>query len=615
MMKTMRNAAKPVYLVVILAFVGTIIFAWGMDITSKGQRPPNAVGSINGQEISVDLFYSTYEAKYQDLLQTNNDPGEDDLDRIRDDAWNSLVGQALIAQQVTRNNIRLTSEELAEYVKAMPPSEFYNAEDLQTDGQFDRIKYQNYLQDLATNPDPRADQMLLWIESSVRSQVLTNKLQLYVVSTAFVSRAEVRQNYLEQNEKVKVKYVLVSDGDVDTMNIEITDEMMTARYEKDKAELYKRDETATLKYVSFPIEPSAADKDSVKKAIDEIYNRVKAGEDFAELAKTYSQDPGGATGGDLGWFGKGRMVKPFEDAAFALKKIGDVSEPVLSRFGWHVIKLTGRKTENDKNGNPEEQIQASHILLKTEASETTRTEIREKAQAFKEQVLQAKDFQAAAEQNNLTMQTTNPFSPGNPIPGFGQNQQLSDFAFSAKPNTVSEVIDNKSALIVASPGLKKPAGFLEFDEVKQRISRQIHRELVNEKTYVKGDSLLGLLKDKNLTFEAMAKQANLPIKETKPFARHEFVENIGSDPDFIGAAFNLSSASPLSDPIKGRTGCYLMQLVERQGLDESKYTAVADSLYQDALGKKRNETWSKWYREIYNKAEIKDYREEVFGTS
>ena len=68
MMNTIRNAAKPVYVVVIVAFVGTIIFAWGMDLTSKDKRPPNAVGRINGQEISLEIFYNSYESKHNEFL-------------------------------------------------------------------------------------------------------------------------------------------------------------------------------------------------------------------------------------------------------------------------------------------------------------------------------------------------------------------------------------------------------------------------------------------------------------------------------------------------------------------------------------------------------------------
>jgi len=146
MMKTIRNAAKPVYIVVIIAFVGTIIFAWGMDIGSKSKRPPNAIGRINDQDIPIELFSRTYESKYQELIKTNTDPGEEDLQKLRDDTWNTIIGQTLLAQAITKNNIQLTNEELAEYVKVLPPNELYESPDMQTDGKFDPQKYQNLLQ-------------------------------------------------------------------------------------------------------------------------------------------------------------------------------------------------------------------------------------------------------------------------------------------------------------------------------------------------------------------------------------------------------------------------------------------------------------------------------------
>ena len=100
MMHKLRTAAKPVYMVVIVAFVGTIIFAWGMDLTSNQQRPPNAVGIINGREISMEMFYNSYEPKYRELLQTNNDPSETDIESLRGQTWNAILGQVLMGQQI-----------------------------------------------------------------------------------------------------------------------------------------------------------------------------------------------------------------------------------------------------------------------------------------------------------------------------------------------------------------------------------------------------------------------------------------------------------------------------------------------------------------------------------
>ena len=614
MMHTIRNAAKPVYVVVIAAFVGTIIFAWGMDITSKGKRPPNAVGKINGREISLDMFYNSYESRYNDFLKDNPDPSDEDYKRLRDETWNSIVSQTLLAQQIRENNITMTDEELAEYVKYVPPRELYEYEDLQTDGKFDQIKYQNFLQNLASSPDPRAEQQLFWIEQSVKSQILVSKLQELILNTAVVSKQDIYEQYRDQNEKVKVKYIFISESNVDTSDINITDDELLARYEQDKESKYKTDETATLRYVSIDKKPSQADMDSVKQEIYTLYEKIKKGEDFAKLAEKYSQDASGKDGGDLGWFGKGRMVKPFEEAVFALKKIGDVSEPVKTQFGWHIIKLTGKRTNKNKKGENEPEVKASHILLKTELSAKTLAKLKEKAEKLREQAI-ADGFDTMAEANKLDVKETRPFSPGGFIPGIGPNQELNEFAFKAKKGSISNVIDNRKSLIFATPGTRKPAGYVSFEEIKDQIYSKIHREKVVEKTYVKGEEFYQLMTSKNLTFEQMAKKAGLPVLETKKyFTRNEFVENVGRDPAFIGAAFNLSKQNRFSKPVKARSGCYLMELIDKQEIDEQKYSAIADSLYNDARKKSRQEAWSQWYKNIYKNSEIEDFREDVFGS-
>jgi len=613
MMKTIRDSAKPVYIVVIIAFVGTIIFAWGMDIGSKGKRPQNAIGRINDQEISIELFSRTYESKYQELIKTNTDPGEDDLQKLRDDTWNTIIGQSLLGQAITENNIQLTNEELAEYVRVLPPNELSQSPDLQTDGEFDPQKYQNLLQRLVSSGNPYDEQLLLYIENTIRSQVLMNKLQGLITSTAFVSKSEVRDQYVDLNEKVKVKYLFISEGDVDTAGIEITDEMLLARYEQDKETSYKQAETASLKYVSFDKKPSEADIDSVRKDIYELYEQITAGADFAELAEENSQDRGGENGGDLGWFGKNRMVKPFEEVAFALAKIGDVSEPVQTQFGWHIIKLTGKKTEKNDQGVEEPQIQASHILLKTEASEMTMADLRDQAERFRQEAV-GNGFDIAAEEAELTPQTTKPFAPNANIPNIGPNKELSDMAFKAKLGSISDIVDSRNAYIVATANSREPEGYKPFEEVKDRIKNIVRRDLINKKTYAKGNELYQQIIDSKLSLESMAGQVNLTIKETDFFSRNEFVKNVGSDPAFIGAAFSLSPENPLSAPVEGRTGCYLMEFFEKQAVDFAKYDEVADFLYQDALSKKRQDTWSKWYRKLYENSKIEDFRQEIYGS-
>ena len=612
MMKSMRNAAKPIYIIVIVAFVGTIIFAWGMDFSTKDKRPPNAIGRVNDQEISIDAFYRTYESKYNELLQTNNDPSEDDIRKVREDAWNSLVGQMLMAQQFSKYNIQVSSKELAEYVKVMPPQELAQAEDFQTNGQFDMGKYQTYLQNLATSPNPQAEQLLMYIEATVKSQVMINKLQELIVSTAFISPDEMLQTYRDKNEKVEVKYAFISNSEIDTTGIEITDEMIRARYEQDKEKDYKTEETATLKYVEFKKEPSQADIDSVKKEIDGIYEQLKNGADFAELAAEYSQDGSASNGGDLGWFGEGRMVKPFEEAAFGLKKIGDLSEPIQTQFGWHIIKLTGRRDKNDK-GEKEDQVQASHILLKTGTSPQTLIDLKDKAENFRQSAIDV-GFDKAATDMGLEFTVTTPFTRGGAIRNIGTNEALNDLAFKGKQGAVSKVVDTRTGNIVAAKDAYNPAGFKPFDEVKDRLKMTIQRELTNKRAVARGDSLYNMMVEEKLNLDQLARKADLNIKETDMFSRDEFIKGIGSDPAFIGAAFNLSAENRYSRPIESRSGCYLLEFIGHESVNMDEYTAMADSLYKEELTKKRQDIWRSWYRTVYENAKIEDFREDVLGS-
>ena len=133
--------------------------------------------------------------------------------------------------------------------------------------------------------------------------------------------------------------------------------------------------------------------------------------DFAKLAQENSEDKGSAAkGGDVGFFGRGMMVKPFEDAAFAAQP-GEIVGPVQSPFGLHIIKVEAKKTENNA-----EQVQARHILLKFNASEETMRLAAQNARFFSE-AAQEKPFDEVVKLENLKVDTTNFFPAGGFIPG------------------------------------------------------------------------------------------------------------------------------------------------------------------------------------------------------
>ena len=154
-----------------------------------------------------------------------------------------------------------------------------------------------------------------------------------------------------------------------------------------------------MSYVSWKKEPSDQDSIDAKGLADELVQKARSGEEFASLANQYTMDPSnqGTKGGDLGWFKKGRMVKPFEEAAFQAKK-NQIIGPVLSRFGYHIIHVRDKRIDN-KGDN---EILASHILIKIDISPSTLSNLRRNATLFSYDA-QDNGFFSAAEDYNINI--------------------------------------------------------------------------------------------------------------------------------------------------------------------------------------------------------------------
>ena len=596
MMKAMRKLTKQIMWIVIAAFVGTIIFAWGMEFSSRKQKR-GILASINGQDVHLTTFQYLYD---QALRQAESSQGRVDDQttyRIREEVWNQMINDYLLQQEVKRRKITVTGAELFEYLKRFPPKELMENPAFQTpEGEFD---YQRYLQALA---DPRVpwDQ----VEPYVRSNLTMSKLQQSVISLVRVTDEEVRQYYIDDNEKVKVKYLLVPISLFLQKDLPVSDPEIQAYYEAQQED-FKVNQSANLSYVVFEKKTSEMDEQVTKERLSDIKKEIEEGEDFAELAREFSDDVASAQdGGDLGWFGKGKMIEAFEEAAFALKP-GEMSEPVRSEFGWHLIKVIDqRKKGKDK------EIKASHILLKTRISQETLDQLKLKAEEFVDQEKES-DLIEVAEEQNLPVSETGWFFEGGYIQGMGTNPEVNEFAFKNKEGETSEIMETAQGFYVFQIKERRAAGISPLEEVKGVIKQKLSKAIADSLAYYEGQKIYDQIKA-GTSLKKAATDRNAIYKESVEFSRNSVFPEIGRLPEFVGASFSLNSQNRLSPPIKTERGTYVIEFISRTGIDDSLFLSMKDSLSSAVLQNKQSQVYQDWFTQLRESAEIEDYRSEYF---
>jgi len=603
MMQTLRKYMKHIFWVVSIAFIATIVFSWGMggfkDKTSGVEQ--GIIGIINGRKIQYQEYAQTVSQRL-DLLkeeQGTTDIPEYRIQSIRDEVWESMVQNILYAQEIKRLGIQATPQEVVFQLRNNPPDFIRSIEQFQTDGQFDMTKYQQALS------DPRNYDQWIPVENILRGSIPMQKLQQYVLSTIRITDEEVRDAYIKENQKVNAKYIFFDPTNVSLENIEVSDSEIKTYYEE-RSEEYRVPEKRKVEYVVFEGKPSAEDSSQIWEDSYDILQRLKAGVDFEELAKESDDEGTKDRGGDLGFFGKGDMVKPFEEAAFSAN-IRDFIGPVETQHGLHIIQVLARKFENG-----ETKVHARHILLKFKTSPETYDDLNNKADYFYDEVnaTKAKQFAKVAEQEGLTVQETPPFQEGSFIPGIGMVSRLNYLVFREKLNYVSPPTSTGENIIVFRISeIQKPQS-RPLEEVESSIRNILQREKQKDKS---GELCRQVWEKINggLSFEQAADEDSVEIRETGPFGLLSYISGIGRDPHIAGAAFQLN-VGEMSNPIDGERGYYLIQVIDRTEIDERLLETALANKRQELMRQKQQRVFMAWYNELKEKADIDDYRNQYF---
>lgn len=597
-MKAMRQGTKPVLWIIIAAFVGTIIFAWGMDFTAQSTAR-GIVGKVNGTELRLDDYSFLYQNALAQQQQQRGDVSEDDANRIREEVFDQMVGSQLMQQTTEKVGLQVTNIELAEHLRRFPPQEIRTLEMFVTNGQFDYNKYLAAYQ----NPDP---QLWLQIESLVRPRVMQQKLYEYVTATTIIDDSEVKELYEATGEKLRVRYILCPTNQY-LDSVPAVEESIAQEWYKNNMEEFKHLERARIKFAQFEKKPSAEDSAEVIREADQVAQQARSGVDFTSLVQQYSEDNSSPTG-DVGWVTKGQMVKPFEDALFAMDS-GQISNPVPTRFGVHVIKCDGRRGLGDSL-----QVKAFHILIKVTASTGTLSDVRLRAEQFAEELKTVPLDSLARQYGAVSRQTTYFERNSQDIPILGRQPAIVQWTFASKPGAISDVFETTNGFVVAMVDVVEPAGYTTFEEAKTRImSRLRNDDAKNQAAYVL-DRVVPELQAGATLFDVAPKIARIVDSTATKFGRFETVPGLGDDAVFRGAAFALARSGQMYSPVvKVGRGAVIMQIIEHVPSDPQLYVEKRDSIMTTALENKKQIYFQQWYEKLRADAEVEDYRYQLPG--
>lgn len=593
MMTKMRQMSKTIFVLVAAAFIALIVFEWGADYSGGG--PDLTVGEVNGQTLSYTQFNDMYQNMYQNERgRQQGEIDENTLDRLREQVWEQFIQATLLKEQMDKLDIAVTDSEIVYQIMNHPLEEIKQNPSLQTNGIFDMNKYRTALN------DPN----LPWgqIEQFYRQQIPFQKLQNIITNSVRISESEIHDEYERKNLKAKVEYLAILPARFQS-NVKVEETELTTYYENNQ-DKYQQKEQRDLAYVVFPINPTQADTNRLYDDIATIKERLDLGEEFNILALEFSEDPTvNANKGDLGYFDRQTMVKPFTDAAFAAN-IGDLIGPIETQFGYHLIKVEDKKTEDGI-----EKVKASHILLKITAGSSTMFEQEDNAKIFSTEAEEIGWDDAVAE-NNFEVKTTGFFEEQLAfVPGFERNPAITNFAFISDLGTVSGVFSTNQGYTVFKVNGIKAEGTRAFDEVKNLVENAVKLEKAKDIALNHAQSLSDKVKSPATFREIADSDTSKKVKyDVSPlFNMNQSISGIGRIPEFAATAFILD-VGQRSDLISADVGFYYQNLLEKTSFDSTDYNAQKSVIRTRLLNQKKNRVFTDWYNKLKEEADISDNR-------
>jgi peptidyl-prolyl cis-trans isomerase D len=595
----MRSSAKFVFWILAIAFIGGFLLVETSGLLGRtAVTPTTAVATVNG----TDILYTDWQRRAQQLVQQEQQAQsgrsltQDEISRIDNQAFDDMVADILLQQEYRRRGITVSDEELRDYARFAPPPWVRNAPDLQTEGNFDPAKYQRLL----ASSQARQSGLLIALEQYYRTEVPKQKLFEQVTSGLYVTDAELWRSWQDATDSASVSFVAFRPT-LTAADSNVSDDELRKYYDAHKAE-FDRPAHATVSVLYIPRVVSAADSAAVRARITALRSEIVGGAKFEDVAKRESADSGSAAqGGSLGKTTRGRLVPEFEKAAYALKP-GELSQPVLTQFGYHLIKLDSREGDT---------LNLRHILLRIEPSDSSAAKVDREADQLSKLAAssdQPAKFDSAARVLKLT-----PFrvsvTEGEPAQYNGRYvPSVSAWAFNgAKVGETSDLFDAEDGYYLARLDTLAVGG-KTFDAVKAEVRHRVAQSRAVERMVPAAQALATAARGS--TLEAAAAAKGLTVTKTGMTNRAGAARLFGSLGEAVGAAFALP-ANTLSTPIRQDDGVFVMYVDARKPANRAAFEAQKNDLRARRLQQLRTQRLQMFLDDLRKSARLTDKRKDI----
>ncbi|MGH7664783.1 MAG: peptidyl-prolyl cis-trans isomerase [Gemmatimonadaceae bacterium] len=603
MLRSMRSAGVRyiVWAFVAVAFVVVFLLLDTSGLLGGGQlTPATTVASVDGRDILYnDWINLSQQLSQQEQQRLGRGLTLDEQRQVEDQAFEQMVNDILLRQEYERRGITVTDEEIRQYAAFAPPPWLAQSPDLYTEGQFDREKYQRLL----SSPVARQQGLLYEIERWYRTELPKQKLFEQIARGVYITDSRLWRIWQDEHDSASVSFVALRPERIADSAITVSDEAVTEYYEAN-SEDFERQGRAVVSLLIIPRYVSAEDSAASRQKALALREEIVSGTtSFEDVARRESADSASATeGGDLGEGARGRFVDPFEEAALGLP-IGEVSQPVETRFGFHLIRVDERRGDT---------LSLHHILVPIQQSDSSAMRMAQRADSLVALVGPgdpASAFDKAATVLGLGVGRAVALE-GEPLVMAGRYvPSVSAWAFGgAAVGEASELFDGPGGYYLARLDTLVEGGVPELEEVRGDVRRSLLREAKIDSLVPVAAAVAAAAAGSSL--EAAASERGLAVERTEMFNRTGFVPGIGRLNEAIGAAFGVPVGA-VSEPVATGDAVYVLRVEQRKEADRAAWEAQKDTQRAELMQRLRQQRVQEYVLNLRRAADIDDRRDDI----